>query len=129
MIAYPPHVLKMTDKSEQANQNIDLEAIARRNNEGGASDSLKQGADDLRLYDAVDSKLRHRRLRLVGRVADAPVSVSSDGREKERAQAARDPRRQNLAASVSHDLWRFSCEMPDAPHLYLLYLCEKSSPP
>jgi hypothetical protein len=25
--------------------------------------------------------------------------------------------RQKLAASVSYDLWRFSCEMPDAPHL------------
>jgi hypothetical protein len=129
MIAYPPHIFKMIRNSEQANHNIDREAIARRKNEGGASDSLKQG--DLRLYEAVDFKLRHRRLRLVGRVADAPVSVCSGGREKERAlctsaQAVRDPRRQKLAASVSHDLWRFSCEMPDAPHLYL---CEKSSPP
>jgi hypothetical protein len=32
-------------------------------------------------------------------------------------QAAHDPLRQKLAASVSYDLWRFSCEMPDAPHL------------
>jgi hypothetical protein len=128
MIGCPPHVLTMTRKSEQANQNIDLEAISRRKNEGVASDSLKQGADDLRLYEVVDSKLRHRRLWLVGRVADAPVGVSSDGREKERAlcTSAQDPRRQNLAASVSHELWRFSCEMPDAPHLYL---CETSSPP
>jgi hypothetical protein len=124
MIACPPHILKMTRKSEQANQNIGFEAIARRKNEGGASDSLRQGADDLRLYEAVDSKSRHRPLRVVGWVADAPVSACSDGREKERAlcrtaQAARDPRRQNPAESVSHDLWRFSCEMPDAPHLYL----------
>jgi hypothetical protein len=22
----------------------------------------------------------------------------------------------NQTAGVSHDLWRFSCEMPDAPH-------------
>jgi hypothetical protein len=131
MIAYPPHIFETTRKSEQANHNIDRGAIARRKNEGGALNTLKQGADDLRLYETVDFKLRHRRLRLVGRVADAPVSVCSDGREKERAlctsaQAVRDPRRQKLAASVSHDLWRFSCEMPDAPHLYL---CENSSPP
>jgi hypothetical protein len=23
----------------------------------------------------------------------------------------------NVAATVFYDLWRFSCEMPDAPHL------------
>jgi hypothetical protein len=28
-----------------------------------------------------------------------------------------DSRLQELAADVSYDLWRFSCEMPDAPHL------------
>jgi hypothetical protein len=131
MIAYPPHILTMARKVEQANQNIDLAAIARRKNEGGGSDSLRQGADDLQHYEAVDSKSRHRRLRVVVWVADAPVSVCSDGREKARAlytsaQAARDPRRQTLAASVFHDLWHFSCEMPDAPRLYL---CENSSPP
>jgi hypothetical protein len=67
MIAYPPHISKMTRKSEQASQNIGLEAIARRKNEGGVSDSLRQGADDLRVYEAVDSKSRHRPLRVVGR--------------------------------------------------------------
>src|ERR1700729_2085382 len=109
MIAYPPHIFKMIRKTEH-NHHIDREEIVRRKNEGGASDALKQGADDLRLYEAVDFKLRRRRLRLVGGVADAPVS--SDGREKERAlytsaQPVRDSRRQKLAASVSHDLWRF----------------------
>jgi hypothetical protein len=89
----------------------------RRKNVGSASDTLKQGADDLRLCEAVDFKLRHRRLRLVGRVADAPISVCSDGREEERAlytsaQAARDPRRQTLAASVSHGAFPAKCSMP-----------------
>jgi DNA-binding PucR family transcriptional regulator len=121
----------MSGKSEQADQNIDLEAIAEKNNEGGASDSLKQSADDLRLHDAVVSKLRHRLLRLVGRVPDAPVSVSGHCREKglalrTSAQAARDPRRQNQAASVSHDLWRLSCEMPGAR---LSIFMKKSLPP
>jgi hypothetical protein len=77
------HIMNMTRKSEQADQNIDAKAIARSKNEGGASGSLKQGADDFRLYEAVDSNWRHRRLRLAGRVVDLPVSVCSDGREKE----------------------------------------------
>jgi hypothetical protein len=32
-------------------------------------------------------------------------------------EPAQDSRRQELGADVSYDLWRFSCEMPDAPHL------------
>jgi hypothetical protein len=32
-------------------------------------------------------------------------------------QAAQEPRRQKLIADVLDDLWRFSCEMPDAPDL------------
>ena len=32
-------------------------------------------------------------------------------------QAAQNPPRPKLAAAVAYDLWRFSCEMPDAPHL------------
>ena len=119
----------MTNKTRQPDQNIGPKVIFRGKTEGGASESLKQGADDLQLYNVVDFKLPRRRLQLVGQVADAAVGVSHDGREKElalrtSAQAARDPRQQNLAASVSYDLWRFSCEMPDAPHL-----CENSSPP
>ena len=33
------------------------------------------------------------------------------------AQAAQDPRHQKQIADVFDDLWRSSCEMPDAPHL------------
>jgi hypothetical protein len=119
----------MANKTEQRDRNIDPEVMVRRKTGCGASESLKQGADDLRLYDVVDFEMRHRRLQLVGRVVGAPVSVSHDGREKEQVlcattQAARGPRQESLAASVSYDLWRFSCEMPDAPHLR-----ENSSPP
>ena len=32
-------------------------------------------------------------------------------------QAAQEPRRQELTADMLDDLWRASCEMPDAPHL------------
>jgi hypothetical protein len=32
-------------------------------------------------------------------------------------RAAGDPRGETLAPTVPYDLWRFSCEMPDAPHL------------
>jgi hypothetical protein len=72
---------------------------------------------------------RHRTQQLGNPVADTPASASHDGSEKELALcavtlAAQDPRRENLATSVSYDLWRFSREMPDAPHL-----CNNLTPP
>jgi hypothetical protein len=74
-------------------------------------------------------RVRHRKQQLGSRVADTPASASHDGSEKELAlcavtQAAQAPLRENLATSVSYDLWRFSCEMPDAPHL-----CNNLTPP
>jgi hypothetical protein len=150
----------MTSNTVKRDQHIDLEAIARWSNEGGAPGPLKRGANRLRLYDALipmpgvdlnqycaalvqkDTKfhwlvakteagkrVRHRKQQLGNRVADTPASASHDGSEKELAlcavtQAAQDPRRENLATSVSYDLWRFSCEMPDAPHL-----CNNLTPP
>ncbi len=76
--------------------------------------------------------VRHRKHELGNRVADTPASASHDDSaashddsEKELVtQAGQDPRRENLAPSVSYDLWRFSCEMPDAPHL-----CNNLTPP
>jgi hypothetical protein len=50
----------MSRKTKQPDQNIDLEAISRRNNEGAASASLRLGADDLRVCNAVDFKLTRR---------------------------------------------------------------------
>jgi hypothetical protein len=141
---------KMTSKTVKRDQDIDLEAIARWSNEGGAPGPLKRGANRRRLYDALipmrgvdldqycatlvqkDTEFhwlvaktgagkrvwRHRKDQLGNRVADTPASTSRDDSEKELVtQAAQDPRRENLASSVSYDLWRFSCEMPDAPHL------------
>jgi hypothetical protein len=75
-------MLTMTRKTEQPKQNIDLETIARRNNEGGDS-GIERGADHRRLYDAVAFKLRHRRQQLAGRVAETPESVSHAGSEKQ----------------------------------------------
>src|SRR6266436_5441674 len=140
----------MTSKTVKRDQDIDHEAIARWNNEGGAPVSLRRGANCRRLYDALlpmrgvdlnqycatlvqnDTEFhwlvaktgagkrvwRHRKHQLGNRVADTPASTSHDDSEKELVtQAAQDPRRENLASSVSYDLWRLSCEMPDAPHL------------
>jgi len=155
----------MTSKTVRRDQDIDFEAIARWNNEGGAPGPLKRGANRFRLYDAVEFEVhsncghngtplipmrvvdlnqycatlvqkdtefhrlvaktgagkrvwRHGKHQLGIRVADTPASTSHDESEKELVtRAAQDPRRENLASSVSYDLWRFSCEMPDAPHL------------
>ena len=43
----------MTRKTVKRDQDIDLEAIARWNNEGGAPGPLKRGANRLLLYDAL----------------------------------------------------------------------------
>ena len=162
----------MTSKTVKRDQDIDREAIARWNNEGGAPGPLKRGANRFRLYDAVEFEVhsncghngtplipmrgvdlnqycatlvqkdtefhrlvaktgagkrvwRHGKHQLGIRVADTPASTSHDESEKELVtRAAQDPRRENLASSVSYDLWRFSCEMPDAPHL-----CNNLTPP
>ena len=66
---------------------------------------------------------RRRKHQLGNRVADTLASTSHDEKELV-TQAAQDPRRENLASSVSYDLWRFYCEMPDAPHL-----CNNLTPP
>jgi hypothetical protein len=141
----------MTSKTVRRDQDIDFEAIARWNNEGGAPGPLKRGANRFRLYDAVEFEVhsncghkgiplipmrgidlnqhvtnteadkrvwRHPKQQLGNGVADTPASTSHDDSETELVtQAAQDPRRENMASSVSYDLWRFSCEMPDAPHL------------
>jgi hypothetical protein len=44
----------MTSKTVRRDQDIDFEAIARWNNEGGAPGPLKRGANRFRLYDAVE---------------------------------------------------------------------------
>ncbi len=49
----PPHVIKMISKTVQRDQDIDLEAIAKWSNEGGAAGPLKRGANRLRLYEAL----------------------------------------------------------------------------
>jgi hypothetical protein len=139
----------MTSKAVKRDQDIDLESIARWNNEGGAPGPLKRGANRLRLYDALipmrgvdlnqccatlvqkDTEFhwlaakteagkrvwRHRKHQLANRVADTPASSHDDSEKELVTQAAQDPRRESLAPSVSYDLWRFSCEMPDAPHM------------
>jgi hypothetical protein len=142
----------MTRQTVKRDQDIDLEAIARWNNEDGAPGPLKRGANRLRLYDALipmrgvdltqycatlvqkDTEFhwlvakteagkrvwRYRKHQLGNRVADTAASASHDDSENEKelvTQAAQDPRRENLAPSVSYDLLRFSCEMAGAPHL------------
>jgi hypothetical protein len=91
----------MITKTVKRGRDIDLEAIATWNNEGGAPRLLKRGANRSRRHDTVEFEVHGDK-----ELAFRPVT-----------QAAPDPRREDLAASVSYDLWRFSCEMPDAPHL------------
>jgi hypothetical protein len=130
---------------------ISILAIARWNNEGGAPGPSKRGTNalipmryvDLNQYgptlvqkdaefhyavaetEASNGAWRRRKHRLGNRVADAPASTSYDDSEKEIVtQAAQGPSRIKRYLSVSYDLWRFSCEMPDAPRL-----CNNSTPP
>jgi hypothetical protein len=49
---------------------------------------------------------RHRKQQLENGIA-VTAAYTSDPTENQR----------NRTAGVSYDLWRFSCEMPDAPHL------------
>ncbi len=94
----------MTTTNVKRDRDIDLEAIATWNNEGGAPHSLKRDANRRRRPDAVQYEVHNEK-----ELAFRPITP-----------AAPDPRREELAAlaaRVSYDLWRFSCEMPDAPHL------------
>jgi hypothetical protein len=69
--------------------------------------------------------LRNRRLQLEALLADVPAVSSHDTPETAlngptpcaTLRTAQDPQPRKLAAAVACDLWRFSCEMPDAPHL------------
>jgi hypothetical protein len=153
----------MAKETTKREEDIDPEAIARWNNDGGAPEPLKRGASSLRSHDAVgvhpswcgddkripiistravefkqrratvvqrDTEIhwpvakieadervgRHRKRQLENGIA---VTVAtSDPSENERNRLARCAAAQdNRTAGASYDLWRFSCEMPDAPHL------------
>jgi len=89
----------MASEITKRDEDIDPGPIALWNKEGGAPEPLKRGASRLRIYDAVE------------------FEVHPSWGHRAVTQAAHDPRREHRAAGVSYDLWRFSCEMPDAPHL------------
>jgi hypothetical protein len=128
-------MIKETTKPEE---DIDPEAIARWNNEGGAPRPLTRGAGRLWPPDAVeeyratlvqrDSVIhwpvpkietdeqvgRHQRQQLENGIA-GKAACTSDPSENERNRLALCPvAQENRIAGVSSDLWRFSC---DAPHL------------
>jgi hypothetical protein len=154
-------MIKETTKREE---DIDPEAIARWNNDGGAPGPLS--ASRLRFHDAVEfgvhpgcrggdkqitiiatraAELKQRRATVVHRDTEVhwPVAkieaVQKVGRHRKQqlengiavtAACTFDPTENeqnrlaicavgqgNRTAGVSYDLWRFSCEMPDAPHL------------
>ena len=115
----------MTSKTVKRDQDIDFDAIARWSNEGGApGPSATLVRKDTAFHWPVtnteaDKRVwRYRKQQLGNRAANTSAGTSHDDSEKELVtQAAQDPRRENMASSVSYDLWRFSCEMPDAPHL------------
>lgn len=74
---------------------------------------------------ADEGVLHDRKQQLESRLADTPAFNSHNVTAKARygltlvaaTQAAQAPPRQELTAAALDDLWRFSCEMPDAPHL------------
>jgi hypothetical protein len=129
----------MTSQTVKRDQDIDPEAFARWNNDGGAVGPREQGASRLRLLHAVElhprsghkgipliaTRVSHRKQQFEKGLAVTPACASHDTRKEEPSglgpcpatQAEQDPRRENRAAGVSYDVWRFSCEMPDAPHL------------
>ena len=154
----------MAKETTKREEDIDPEAIARWNNDGGAPGPLKRGASSLRSHDAVGAhpswcgddkripiiatravEFEQRRATVVQRDTEShwPVAkIEADervGRHRKQqlengiaVTAARtfDPTENeqnrlaicavgqgNRTAGVSYDLWRFSCEMPDAPHL------------
>jgi hypothetical protein len=154
----------MTKETTKPDEDIDPEAIARSNNEGGAPRPLTRGAGRLRPPDAVAFGVRpsrgsgDQRISLIAAGAGEfnehrdtlvqsdsvihwPVpKIETDERRHQRQQlengiagkagCTSDPRKnernrtalcavaqENRIAGVSSDLWRFSCEMPDAPHL------------
>ena len=60
---------------------------------------------------------RHHRQQLENGIA-GKAGCTSDPRKNERNRSSLCAvARENRIAGVSSDLWRFSCEMPDAPHL------------
>ena len=69
--------------------------------------------------------LRQQKKQLESQLAGTPAFNSHDVTEEARCgvslfattQAAQEPRRQEPTADALDVLWRFSCEMPDAPHL------------
>jgi hypothetical protein len=66
---------------------------------------------------AVEKVGRHRNQRLENGIA-VTAARTSDPTENERNRLALCAvAHDNRTAGVSYDLWRFSCEMPDAPHL------------
>lgn len=155
----------MTKETTKRKEDIDPEAIARWNNDGGAPAPL--GSSRLRFHDAVEfgahpngwsggdkqtpiiatrgAELKQRRATVVHRDTEVHWSVvkieavQKVGRHRKHklengiavtAACTFDPtenEQNRLAicavgqgsrtAGVSYDLWRFSCEMPDAPHL------------
>ena len=155
----------MAKETTKREADIDLEAIARWNNDGGApgplngrsrlepNDSMQfrappsWGGGDKRipLIATGGVEFNQRRITVVQRDTEIhwPVAkIEADERvgchpkqqleigvvgtaacasnpsENERNRLALCAvAQENRTAGVSHDLWRFSCEMPDAPHL------------
>ena len=114
----------MTSNTVKRGLPIDLEGIARWRNEGGAPGPLKRGANRLRLYDAlipmrgVDlnpyCKKECEGINWEARRRQVTSSFSLSSWE---ALAGGRLRKTHDETSVCYDLWRFSCEMPDAPSM------------
>ena len=95
--------LMINETAKRDHGAILFEAIVRWNNEGGASRTPAGRLMQFRVDEEANERvLCHRKKELEMRLAAAPALNSHDATEKVR---------------YPDDLWRFSCETPDAPHL------------
>ena len=95
--------LMINETAKRDHGDILFEAVARWSNEGGASRTPAGRFTQFRVDEEANERVRcHRKKELETRLAAAAALNSHDATEKVRDL---------------DDLWRFSCETPDAPHL------------
>jgi hypothetical protein len=67
--------------------------------------------------EAAEEVGRHRKQQLENGIAVTAACTSNPTANERNRSALCAVAQDNRTAGVSYDLWRFSCEMPDAPHL------------
>jgi hypothetical protein len=115
IVVAKPHVGLMINETAKTTKKADdthAEAIARWNNEGGAP-----GRPEGRTPEFLEACILPMHLASGGCLAQDGAEIDIQLSLEDISRAAQSARRIGPAALISYDLWRFSCEMPDAPHL------------